>query len=109
MAEGHFVEDAAQVPDEFGVNNANPAAMPRHNQPGEHKSAFNNQTAAGATTTSYRPPSPRWSLWTFNRPTRNPPSNSTPNTKTGQPRNRYNNVNHTTFSTSEALDQRAAS
>jgi hypothetical protein len=80
LAAGHFVEDAAQVPDEIAVNKANPAATPRHNQPGEHKSAFNNQTAAGAATTSYRPPSPRWRLWTFKRPTRNPTSNSTPNT-----------------------------
>jgi hypothetical protein len=50
---------------EIGVIHSNPAATPRHNQPGEHKSAFNNQTAAGATTTSCRPPSPRWHLWPF--------------------------------------------
>jgi hypothetical protein len=33
------------MPDEIGVIHANPAATPRHNQTGEHKSAFNNQTA----------------------------------------------------------------
>ncbi|MBL8616428.1 MAG: hypothetical protein JNM72_12510 [Deltaproteobacteria bacterium] len=45
----------------------------------------------------------------FQRTIRNPTSNSTPNTEAGQLRNRNNNVNQTTFSTSETLSKGDAS
>jgi hypothetical protein len=91
--------------DEIGVIHANPAATPRHHLPGENKSAFNNQTAEGATTTSCRPPSPRWCLYTFKDRPATPLPTRHQNTETGQLRNRDNNVNPTTFSTSEALSK----